>query len=353
MKKFFIRTALLSLVVSSKLFALELGKPVIASVPITKPELAAAGKLTKQISLLNFQFTAKEKEFLFSYIPKKLPRSTSSDLPEAMDVGMNGVPVLDQGEHGTCTTFANTAAIDAIMGNGDYVSQLCNLELGAYLSKYGYRPSGWDGSMGPWILDQMMRFGVVNKTNQRNKACGNMTEYPLNTRNNSKPLALTQFKKVSEDITDMVYPVYLTNWAKRFNNKLTAANNDDESLITDIKTGIAYGGDRLTLGFSLVMNPKCTVGACATHHVKHDTWALTKEVNDPHYDILGHEILITAYDDNAEAVDEDGNIHKGLLTLRNSWSADVGDEGNFYMTYDYLEKFVVELQLISQIVSQK
>jgi len=41
----------------------------------------------------------------------------------------------------------------------------------------------------------------------------------------------------------------------------------------------------------------------------------------------GHEMLITGYDDNAVAKDENGYEHRGLLTLRNSWGEDVGDHG--------------------------
>ena len=82
---------------------------------------------------------------------KKVPvlRAPKDGLSSSIDLGMNNVPVLDQGSHGTCVTFATTAAVDAVLGKGDYVSQLCNLELGATLEQFGYYPSGWDGSFGP------------------------------------------------------------------------------------------------------------------------------------------------------------------------------------------------------------
>ncbi len=41
-----------------------------------------------------------------------------SGYPEKVELGMNGVPVLNQGMHGTCVTFAVTAAVDAALGKG-------------------------------------------------------------------------------------------------------------------------------------------------------------------------------------------------------------------------------------------
>jgi C1A family cysteine protease len=62
--------------------------------------------------------------------------------------------------------------------------------------------------------------------------------------------------------------------------------------------------------------------------------------------MAGHEMIIIGYDDNAIAVDQDGNSHQGLLFLRNSMGDDVGDNGNNYMSYDFFEKFVDEVQVI-------
>ena len=53
------------------------------------------------------------------------------------NIGMNNVPVLDQGRHGSCATFAATGALDAALtkpsGELGYISQLCNLDLGNYV----------------------------------------------------------------------------------------------------------------------------------------------------------------------------------------------------------------------------
>src|SRR5262249_17171769 len=149
---------------------------------ITKPS-AQSNSLTankKQVVLMNFILSPKERQALFAYQPKKT-LTFNADLPSKVDLGMKNVPVLNQGAHGTCVTFAATAAIDAILeeNEGDYVSQLCSLELGKYLEKHGTYPSGWSGSFGPWVLDQLLRFGIVSKEDQKAKSCASVTEYPL------------------------------------------------------------------------------------------------------------------------------------------------------------------------------
>src|SRR5690606_15649749 len=100
-----------------------------------------------------------------------------------------------------------------------------------------------------------------------------------------------------------------------------------------LSTPLAGRQSRVTFGV-LLPTSHCFVGACAKYHKKNDTWALTDAIN---YDILmpqldGHEMVITGYDDNAVVTDNEGSMHRGILTLRNSWGAEVGDEGNFYMT---------------------
>jgi C1A family cysteine protease len=104
---------------------------------------------------------------------------------------------------------------------------------------------------------------------------------------------------------------------------------------------------RITIGVILPVG-HCFVGACAKLNKPNDTWALTDDIN---YDIFmpkmgGHEMVITGYNDTATVTDNDGKTHQGVFTLRNSWGTDVGDEGNFYMTYDFFKKFVFEVQQV-------
>ena len=78
----------------------------------------------------------------------------------AVDLGMDGVPVLDQGAYGTCVTFASTAALDARIGKGDYISQQCSLALSQGLSN-----NYWDGAYYPGqIIDPLRDNGVVEQS---------------------------------------------------------------------------------------------------------------------------------------------------------------------------------------------
>ena len=89
-------------------------------------------------------------------------------------------------------------------------------------------------------------------------------------------------------------------------------------------------------------------GACGKLHAENDTWALTKSINnDLNPELGGHEMVIIGYDDNATVLDNEGGVHKGVFTLRNSWGDDVGDKGNFYMTYDFSKKFAFEVKKFS------
>src|SRR5437879_1335677 len=139
-KKFVLATSLLTAaIMSTNSQAFEFGKPITTLAVVTKPgQTLARTPAKKEVVLMNIRLTAKEQQAIFNYKPK-ISHKTSSDfnLPPAINLGMNGVPVLDQGKHGSCVTFATTAAIDAVLGKGDYVSQLCSLELGSTLEAQG------------------------------------------------------------------------------------------------------------------------------------------------------------------------------------------------------------------------
>lgn len=338
-------------IMASEAQAFEFGKPVTTSVVVTKQsakaKLAAkSGAAKKEITLMNIKLTPREAHSLFSYTPNN--SKPTINLPPTVNLGMNGVPVLDQGMHGTCVTFAITAAIDAVLGKGDYVSQLCNLELGSYLENKSFYPSGWWGSFGPWVLDQIMRFGIVSKENQKFKSCANVTEYPTsNFLEEGSPMSLGEFKRMGEDLSMKLYPVYRMNFFQRFESRFLDSDQADR-VLTQVKQSL-INGNRITFGTFIVLSPYCSAGACASYHATQDTWALTKELETPPYGMGGHEMVIFGYDDKAVAIDQEGKRHQGLLMLRNSWGEEVGDNGNYYMTYDYFKKFVGEVQEIVEI----
>ena len=42
-----------------------------------------------------------------------------------------------------------------------------------------------------------------------------------------------------------------------------------------------------------------------------------------------HAMIIMGYDDNPIATDNEGRVHNGLFTLRNSWGAEMGNNAYF------------------------
>ncbi|AHE67442.1 C1 family peptidase [Legionella oakridgensis] len=269
---------------------------------------------------------------------------SSSKYPARIQLGMNQVPVLNQGTHGSCVTFANTAAVDAVLGKGDYISQLCQLQLGRYLEYNAYGHSGWNGAYGPDVLNQMTLFGIVNKEQQRMYGCGGLTEYPVIGMDPDTEMSLTDYHNLSEKIPDDE-----VRWSSILDvDSSTRDRTDTNKTLQEIKKAL-NAGDRVTFG-SLLMDVELGVaGAVGRYHAENDTWVLTTEIARDIYlrdSIAGHEMIITGYDDDAIAFDEEGRQYRGLLTLRNSWGEKRGNHGDFYMSYDYFRTFVLEAQRI-------
>ncbi|MBA3660395.1 MAG: C1 family peptidase [Gammaproteobacteria bacterium] len=348
MNKYFFATTLgVAVLVASNANALELGAPIQVPVTLSKSALQAGAMSTKPVMLMNIKLSPKQYNSLFAVAPTVMPSlQLDTGLPASAQLGMNEVPVLDQGMHGTCVTFAVTGALDALIGKGDYISQLCSLELGSELKKNSYLPSGWNGSFGSIILDQIGRFGIVSKATQTTKTCAGVAEYPTREpRNVGKPMSLEEHRGLSENLNQKLFARELLNAYHRFNASFANTQDAEEAFLQTKKALVK--GNRLSFGTLLVLSPFCNAGACATHRLKKDTWALTSEIAKPDQ-VGGHEMIITGYDDDAIALDQEGKSHKGLFTLRNSWGSNVGDHGNFYMTYDYFKKFVMEVYEITK-----
>jgi hypothetical protein len=347
------------------IFAVEMiDKPIITTIDLTPSPPSSkqvqinrpqAKPANKKVALMNIQLSPREKYLFFNMNAYSAPESsTPKSLPTQVNLGMHGVPVLNQGVHNSCVTFANTAAIDALLGKGDYISQLCHLNLGRYLKLKGYYPSGWDGSVGPVVLDQIFRFGIVNTTKQKQHSCGGVMEYPTNNLEGiGNPMTLEEFNALSENLAT---PEVIFTWQPIFSladrlleNKSSASHG--ARLLLKIKKDLAANrksiSSMITFGVFLPYN-NCSAGACADHHFKNDTWAITNSMrnNTIPLELGAHEMVVTAYDDYAVAVDREGTIHTGLLTLRNSWGNDVGDNGDYYMTYEFFITYAMEAQRI-------
>jgi aminopeptidase C len=117
-----------------------------------------------------------------------------------------------------------------------------------------------------------------------------------------------------------------------------------ERLLNQTKQALA-AGHRVLIG--VVLDTKQGVGALGTYNkVKGDSWILTPEIlqdlkNEDN--LAGHEMVVTGYDDTAIVVGPNNKKEKGVFKLRNSWSSDAGDNGNYYMTYSYYKLLVDEV----------
>ncbi|VVC77281.1 hypothetical protein AQUSIP_26080 [Aquicella siphonis] len=337
----------LSMCVSSVTIAAAPNIKIAGTIPATvqlnqnlaKRSLAAGtvSPSTKLISLEKVELSSEAQTYLANQADKLAQKdekgflfaaAAPSSLPPSAFLGMNNVPVLDQGAHGACVTFADTGAIDAIRGNTDYVSQLCNLELGSYLeeeyAKKGVEyPSGWEGSLNEIVLGQIQKYGVVNMTVQRNQGCGNkekvLKEYPLNdAANTGVPMSDTDFARKSEPIMKDIYWKVLLSANDAFSSR---ANMDN--VVKNIKQSIV-NGHRVVFGTLLDVNDelKYNNGATGTYRgTSNDSWVVTAKIQkDAKAKKIraGHAMIITGYDDNAEITGSDGKKHTGAFTLRNS-----------------------------------
>lgn len=304
----------------------------------------------KVIQLLRIQVSDEAKELLAArakdatkhirQFSVNSTRSESSTLPNQVQINMNKVPVLDQGIHGTCVTFAVTGALDAVIGKGDYVSQLCNLQLGSYLEQHGYGLSGWEGSYAINVINQIEQFGIINIEKQKKLGCGGMNYYPTTSYRNPKTfMEPEQYRSRSELIFGTV-----VNWSDVFQK------TDPTKTLNEVKESL-HSGDRLVFAVLLPRIDLGTAGAVGKYKtwISKDTWVLTPQILNGINNIeAAHEMIITGYNDDAVAVDNNGQKHKGLLTLRNSWGSSFGDDGEFYMSYDYFKLLSYDLTRFSK-----
>ena len=303
----------------------------------------------KIIQLLKVQLSNEAKELLLA---RANDAATHSNLflvaaqndkylsiPAKIQLDMNNVPVLDQGIHGTCVTFAVTGAMDAVLNKGDYISQLCHLQLGSYLEKHGYGQSGWDGSFAINVINQLQQYGMVTTVKQKKIGCGGLTQYPAYSARNKKLfMEPEQYRALSE----LVFGQSI-NWSDVYQN-----NNPVKNL-NEVKEAL-NAGDRLVFATLLPRTDLGTAGAVGKYKtwIYKDSWVLTPEILKGVKSVdSAHELIITGYDDDAIAVDNYGVKHKGLLSLRNSWGTSLGNYGEFYMSYDYFKLLAFDLTRFS------
>tara|TARA_Y100000588_G_C14229464_1_gene914615 strand:+ start:581 stop:1669 length:1089 start_codon:yes stop_codon:yes gene_type:complete len=303
----------------------------------------------KQIVLLKVNLSDKNQTQLQQKIrlASKRTKPTFEEMVSQVELGMGNVPVFDQGMHGTCATFANVAAIDAAIGQGDYISKLCSLKLGAYLEAHAYVPSGWDGSLAPFVLNQMKTFGIVSQKAASQFGCNDSEEYPTLAPRPESGIGLSAFHQMSEDLS-----AHEISWSAILDvDQFINDEYESDVVFSEVKAALRQGY-RVTFGTILLATDKGVAGATGRTKKKNDSWVLSTSIlneveSEGILDDMGaHEMVITGFNDHAVAVDNDGVQHQGLFKLRNSWGQEVGDEGDFYMSYDYFKSLVIEAHKI-------
>lgn len=304
---------------------------------------------SREIKLLKIQLSDKAKKSLTNNTHYALTHTHQFALnthagkfPSSIQLGMNDVPVLDQGSHGSCVTFAVTAAYDAIIGS-DQISQLCQLQLGNYLEANGYGYSGWEGSLGRFVLSQIDSFGIVTKAQEASHGCGGLYQYPTDEPTPTSSITLRKYHKISEPL-----PQLQAVWSPILDLYQALDRLDTNKTLDEVKSSLVHG-DRVVFATLLLDFDLGFMGAAGKKSNNYDSWVLTPEIARDIYlnpEFGGHEMVITGYDDQATATDDEGRIHQGLLTLRNSWGDSVGNKGDFYMSYDYFKLLVIEAQRI-------
>lgn len=257
-------------------------------------------KLTQ--AYYNMLFTGGEIDY-----SKGIVRFNES--PSAKDIGMENVPVLDQGSYGTCVTFASTAALDAKFKIGDYIDQQCSLALDLTLGK-NYWHGAWTAND---VILPLKKYGIVGKN-----SCFNV-RYP----NPNQKVDLEAYQKLSY---------------KYFADDIITENTKGN--LTAVKEAI-NAGKRVLIGFlynsdfSSTMidkngeQPQKNRGGLWACYQPNDTRNRCVRTNS------GHEVIIIGYDDKQQ-----------LLKIRNSWSSTVGDNGDYYMTYNFFNAMTLDQTIL-------
>lgn len=310
--------------------------------------------LSKTVDLLNVKLSDTAQQTLYSRVTQLLQRATSPSVTspapisraKSVQLGMNNVPVLDQGQHGSCVTFSVTAAYDAALNKGDYISQLCLLQLGTYLERNNQEYSGWNGLWGDVALERIDTYGTINMENQSRYGCGGVKKYP-SSYTPTTDMSPDEYAQYSEKMSDAGF-----TWDTLFTvDNFTSDPKEMDQKLDSVKASLK-AGNRVTFGVLLPRTDLGIAGADAWHHWFSDTWVLSYDVAkalETGTSFPAHELLIIGYDDDAVALDTWGHRHHGLLRLRNSWGGNVADWGDFYMSYDYFKVLALEAYSIKKI----
>ncbi len=271
-----------------------------------------------KVQLISLQKSNLQKSNLLKSKPQEIKEVIEKDYTlhgvfpfqseHSVDLGMGTVPVLNQQEFGTCVTFATTAAMNAILGLGDFISQQCSLMLNVALGN-----NYWDGAyQASEIIEPLQQYGLVSKEN-----CP--VDYPhrLSTITTTQYTSFSDPNLTAQNIKHKYfYPITLDQVKKSLN-----------------------AGHRVLFGFGLLTSSDINGVGGFNAKVSCETkmgglWACQQPGNLANYcglATMGHEAIIVGYDDSQE-----------VFKIRNSWGSDVGDNGDFYMTYKFFNEMGID-----------
>ncbi len=306
-----------------------------------------------QVSIPKVSLSEKAREALVNHIQSVLAKENNEDdntspkqTEEKVFLGMNDLPVLNQGVWGSCATFATTEAIDAYyhFTGSKQISQLCNLELGLALNT-GDEYGGWDGASIQDILSQINIFGFLVKKYEQKYGCGGLTAYPL------------QEDLIGEGMTELTFSERANHkfrvglWHQLITPALTSSDLSNDlahakMTIKQIRAAIRRGHRVvIMLGLPITADPEHN-GAIGSYHGDHNVWMLSDDIlnafSKKNSEEGNHALVITGFDDNCITVNENGADKEKChyVIVRNSWGKDVGDHGNYYVTDLYLGAFL-------------
>lgn len=294
------------------------------------------------------RFAAQRNQRFF----RAMSTSVASDkLPDSKGVGMNNVPVLDQGQHGACATFATTGAIDALKGlyHDKAISQVCNMALGLTVDSDARDKGGWAGYDGEDILKQIVQYGYLPLSYQTTKGCGGLKVYPLNDALRiSEPMSIAKFTAHSNKSIRNKDWHSLASPYDAFPKSANAATK----ILTSVKKALNQG-KRIVFG-AMLWTQEGGIGNFGYYgDVNYpDAWVMTSTIEKDMTNLSalgGHAMIIVGYNDKACATYDDNEEPRkacGLLHLRNSWGPDAGINGDYFMTYNYFKHMLTEASVV-------
>ena len=327
--------------------------------------------LTKNISLikLNKKQTERAIEAGKKYAKEKViesetnytaPNDKETEAAKSFyDTDKN--PILDQGNFGTCVTFATTGLIGYTQDNNtDTFSQLYTL-LKGYNDTGNVSDAGWNGLEGSMPLIDRINNNDKGYIFIRDKKQSDKMNYnKLSSSAADQGIPVLSNDEICNAINNLIYgdnksmiDAFNANIPKAVKLNLqikplevSQGNSQNSEVIKNeldagrkVVIGATMYGDKdqqmVFDGYKLASDGKSIKPDDAIKN----TWDIVTD--NP---VGGHELIVASY-----FVDSDGKI---MFLIRNSWGESAGDDGNYYMSEDYLNAATMDATSLYKTVSK-